>query len=161
MARIGEPGGGISVEQLARRIAGIEAMLALPEDPTGALAYSDEALAVVAARVYHARRRRARYFDPGIFADPAWDMLLDLFIARVRGKQVGTVSLCHASGVPATTALRWIDLLEKHGLVERRRDPADRRARLIALTDQGYRVMRQYLIEGIEASDLPVSGGFG
>jgi hypothetical protein len=161
MARNGESGGALSIEQLAERIALIETLLTEPDDPTRALDYADEALATVAMRVYGSRRRRARHFDPTMFADPAWDMLLDLFIARVRGKQVRTISLCIASEVPATTALRWIGVLEKHGLVERHRPDGDRRLKLIALTNQGYRVMRQYLIEGIEASDLPVSGGFG
>lgn len=159
MARIGEPGGGPSIEQLARRIAGIEALLYFPDDPTSARDFSDDALAAIASRVYGSRRRRARHFDPTMFGDPAWDMLLDLFIARARGKEVQTLSLCMASGVPGTTALRWIAVLEKHGLVERRATPHDRRAKLIALTQHGYRVMRQYLIEGIEASDLP-TGGF-
>ena len=161
MVRIGEPGRGPSVEQLAQRIAGIEALLAHPDDPTSTLDYSDEALASIATRVYRARRRRARHFDAAMFAEPAWDMLLDLFIAKVRGKQERTISLCIAGEVPATTALRWIGVLEEHGLVVRHLAADDRRLRLIALTGQGYRVMRQYLIEGIEASDLPVSGGFG
>jgi hypothetical protein len=143
------------------RIAGIEALMAFQADPTSALDYSDEALATIATRVYRSRRRRARHFDPQMFAEPAWDMLLDLFIAKARGKQIRTISLCHASEVPATTALRWIGVLAKHGLVERRLAPDDQRAKLIALTDKGYRVMRQYLIEGIEASDLPTGGGFG
>ena len=161
MARIGEPGEALSIEQLTQRIAGIEALLAYPDDPTSAHDYSDLALATVAARVYGARRRRERYFDPAIFADPAWDMLLDLFIAQARGKQLRTVSLCIASNVPWTTALRWIGVLEKQGLIERRLEPDDRRAKLTVLTSHGYRVMRQYLIEGIEASDLPTGGGFG
>ncbi len=161
MSRIGELGLGLSIEQLAQRIAGIEALMAITDDPTSALDYSDEALASVAARLYRARRRRSRHFDPEMFAEPAWDMLLDLFIAKIRGKQMRTLSLCIASEVPATTALRWITVLEEHGLAERRRAPDDRRLRLIALTEQGYRVMRQYLIEGIEASDLPTGGGFG
>ena len=158
IARIGEPGGTLSIEQLAQRVAGIEALLTF-DDPNRA--HSDEALATVATRVYRSRRRRARHFHPAMFAEPAWDMLLDLFIARVRGKEVRTISLCHASEVPATTALRWIGVLQKHGLVERHRSREDNRAKLIALTSKGYRIMRQYLIEGIEASDLPTGGGFG
>ena len=161
MARIGVPGGELSIKQLERRLADLEAILALPEDPTGSLDYSDDALATVAARLYTARRRRARYFDPAIFADPAWDMLLDLFIARVRGKRVRTISLCVAAGVPGTTALRWIAMLEERSLIERHLDAEDRRVRLIALTSHGYKLMRRYLLEGIETSDMPTGGGFG
>ena len=160
MSRMANVGGAVSVDELAKRIAGIEARLALPEDPTWAHDYSPEALATVAARVYAARRRRERYFDPAIFADPAWDMLLDLFIAKARGKEIRTSSLCLAAAVPPATALRWIALLEKRGLFERHGAPGDRRVKLIVLTNQGYRVMRQYLIDGIDASDVPTSGGF-
>jgi hypothetical protein len=160
VARIGEPGGDVSVDQLSRRISDIEARLAYPSDPTAEFDYSDQALATVAARVYGARRRRERHFSTGIFADPAWDMLLDLFIAKARGKAVRTSSLCLAGAVPIATGLRWITELERQGLIERHMTPGDRRVRLVTLTDQGYRVMRQYLIEGIEASELPTSGGF-
>ena len=159
-ASIGDPGGEPWMEQLAQRVAGIEALLTFRDDPTSALDYSDQALASVAARLYRSRRRRARHFDAEMFAEPAWDMLLDLFIAKVRGKQMRTLSLCIASEVPETTALRWIGVLERHGLVARHLAEHDHRLRLIALTTKGYRVMRQYLIEGIEASDLPTGGGF-
>jgi MarR family transcriptional regulator, 2-MHQ and catechol-resistance regulon repressor len=40
----------------------------------------------------------------------------------------------------ATTA---IDRLEKRGLVERRNDPADRRARIVSLTPAGRRLIRK------------------
>jgi hypothetical protein len=160
MARIGGPGGELWVEQLAKRIADIESLLSFGDDPTCALDYSDAALASVASRLYRSRRRRARHFDAEMFAEPAWDMLLDLFIAKVRGKQMRTQSLCLASEVPETTALRWIGVLERNGLVARHLAEHDHRLRLIALTPKGYRVMRQYLMEGIEASDLPTGGGF-
>jgi hypothetical protein len=160
VARIGEPGGDRSVDQLAERIAEIEARLVVPPDLAAGFEFSDDALATVAARVYRARRRRERHFDAAIFADPAWDMLLDLFIAKARGKAVRTSSLCLAGAVPVATGLRWIAELERRELIERHHSPGDRRVRLIALTDQGYRVMRRYLIEGIEASELPPSGSF-
>ena len=142
MARIGEPGGERSVDQLEQRVAEIEARLAVAQEAARTPVYSDEALATVASRVYRARRRRERLFDATIFADPAWDMLLDLFLARARGQELRTTSLCHASGVPPTTALRWVDVLAKQGLIERRAAPDDRRVKIVTLSDQGYRVMR-------------------
>jgi hypothetical protein len=160
MARIGEPGGDRSVDQLAERIAEIEARLAVPPDLVAGFEFSDQALATVAARVYRARRRRERHFDAAIFADPAWDMLLDLFIAKTRGKAIRTSSLCIAGAVPVTTGLRWIAELERRGLIERHKAPGDRRVKLVALSEQGHRMMRQYLAEGVEASELPTSGGF-
>ena len=143
-----------SLGDLSQRIAEIETRLSLAG---GARDYSDTALAAVAERLYRARRRRTRHF-PALFAEPAWDMLLDLFVARVRGTLVSTTSLCVAGAVPDTTGKRWIRMLEDRGLVERHR-ANDRRVTPFSLTDRGYLVMRQYLIEGVEARELPPIGG--
>ena len=91
------------------------------------------------------RRLRNRYFDPSLFADPAWDMLLDLMAARLEGEQVSVTSLCIAAAVPSTTALRWIRTLIDSGLVQRRADPADGRRIHISLTDPAALAMSAYL----------------
>jgi Winged helix DNA-binding domain len=83
-----------------------------------------------------ARRQRDLYFPADLFADPAWDMLLDLMAARLEGRQVAISSLCIAAYVPATTALRWIKALTEQGLFERIPDPADGRRVHIALSDE-------------------------
>src|SRR3546814_18642864 len=70
------------------------------------------------------RRLRDRYFAGDLFADPAWDMLLDLYAARSQNShQVSVSSLCIAYSVPATTALRWIKEMEEMKLISRRADP--------------------------------------
>lgn len=66
--------------------------------------------------------------------DPAWSILLDLFEAKMTGKSRAIKSACLASGVPATTALRYLDLLVCEGYVERSFDPADGRRVLVSLT---------------------------
>ena len=78
---------------------------------------------------------RLRYFDGSLFADPAWDILLDLAAARAERQQVSVTSLCIAAGVPATTALRWIGQMVEAGLLVRLSDPHDRRRAYIALAD--------------------------
>lgn len=147
-----------SLGDLSQRIAEIEARLAHAAAEPNGREYSDPALVVVAERMYRARRRRTRHF-PQMFAEPAWDMLLDLFISKVRGRLVNITSLCIAGVVPETTGKRWIRMLEEHGLIERHTS-SDRRVTPVLLTDRGYKVMRQYLIEGLEARELPGSGGF-
>ena len=88
---------------------------------------------------------RMNYFPSGLFADPAWDMLLDLTHARLAGKHISVSSLCIASGVPATTALRRItDLVEK-GLAVRIKDNNDGRRIFVELTDDGFARMIHYL----------------
>ena len=93
------------------------------------------------------RRARARFFDGDLFADPAWDMLLDLTAARAEHARVSVTSLCIASGVPPTTALRWIGQMEKAGLFERVEDDTDRRRAFIQLSDRAADAMARYFAE--------------
>ena len=90
------------------------------------------------------RQARARFFDPELFGDPAWDMLLDLTAAHGEGAQVSVTSLCIAAGVPATTALRWLTQMVENGIFQRVPDPADRRRAFIALSDKGIAAMSGY-----------------
>lgn len=92
-----------------------------------------------------ARRGRERFFPAEIFADPAWDMLLDLAAARAEGQPVSVSSLCIAACVPSTTALRWIKSLCDAGLFERTSDPLDARRAFVALSDAAARAMASYL----------------
>lgn len=81
----------------------------------------------IVASVLRARRLRASYFEQELFADPAWDMLLELFHAELTHRRVPVSNLCSAAGVPATTALRWLKTLVDKDLVARRDDPLDGR----------------------------------
>ena len=111
------------------------------------MAVSDQDLASGAQSIYRSRRRRARHFDEKLFGEPAWDMLLDLFVHAARGQPLSTTSACVASGVPTTTGLRWLRLLEEAGLTRRAPDAADSRLNLVTLTPAGYAAMRAYLTE--------------
>ncbi|MEO8548121.1 MAG: MarR family transcriptional regulator, partial [Sphingomicrobium sp.] len=73
--------------------------------------------------VIRARRLRSRYFEEDMFADPAWDMLLDLLQAELAQLRVPVSSLCIAAAVPATTALRWLKTMTQQGMFVRRADP--------------------------------------
>jgi hypothetical protein len=88
---------------------------------------------------------RTSFFPGGLFADPAWDMLLDLMHARLNGKRISVSSLCIAARVPATTALRRIGDLVSTGLAIRMRDETDGRRVFIELTEDGYARMASYL----------------
>lgn len=98
-------------------------------------------------RIIHQRQLRARFFDGELFADPAWDMLLDLTAARVEHSRVSVTSLCIASAVPPTTALRWISQLTEVGLFERVEDETDRRRAFIQLSDKACDAMARYFAE--------------
>ena len=102
------------------------------------------------------RRQRAQFFDADLFADPAWDMLLDLTAARGESKRVSVTSLCIAASVPATTALRCIGQLIDSGLFRRVEDLADRRRAFIELTDPAAEAMARYFATLGESVALPV-----
>jgi len=104
-------------------------------------------------RVIRQRQLRARFFDGDLFADPAWDILLDLTAARAEHLRVSVTSLCIASGVPPTTALRWIGQMTDTGLLLRVDDEADRRRAFIALSDKSADAMARYFHELGAAGD--------
>jgi len=107
-------------------------------------------------QVLRHRRQRAQFFDADMFADPAWDMLLDLTAARGESKRVSVTSLCIAASVPATTALRWIGQLIESGLFRRVEDMSDRRRAFIELTDPAAEAMARYFATLGEMTALPV-----
>lgn len=100
------------------------------EDPT------DERLTTAIAWL-RSRDERDRVFGADLFFDPAWNMLLDLYVNERRGAVVSVSSLCIAARVPSTTALRWLTLLERRGLIGRRPDDYDRRRSFLFLTGDG------------------------
>ena len=95
-------------------------------------------------RIIRQRQLRARYLPGELFADPVWDMLLDLTAAAAEHSRISVTSLCLASGVPPSTALRWITQMEEAGLVERQDDNTDRRRAFIVLSDSTMTSMARY-----------------
>lgn len=102
--------------------------------------------------VIKARRLRSRYLDADLFGEPAWDMLLDLYAATLEFKKVSVSSLCIASAVPSTTALRWIGTLTEAGLLEREKDIHDGRRNFVKLTNSAVAAMTAYFLH-VDPSD--------
>lgn len=98
-------------------------------------------------KIIRQRQLRAEFFGPELFADPAWDILLDLSAARAEHARVSVTSLCIASGVPPTTALRWIAQMTEAGLLVRIEDESDRRRAFIDLSDKASEAMARYFHE--------------
>jgi hypothetical protein len=127
-------------------------------------AFDPRVLEAMADMLYRLRRLRIKNFPspPGLFADPAWDLLLDLFVQRSRGRAVSVTSACIASDVPPTTALRWIAQLDEIGMITRVEDTGDRRRAFLQLTPMGLRSMRRYLADAVNrmrSLDPPTSFG--
>ena len=97
--------------------------------------------------VIRARRLRSRFFAEDLFADPAWDMLLDLLQAEIAQLRVPVSCLCIAAAVPATTALRWLRTMVDQNLFLRRADPHDGRRVFVELAPETSRALRRYFAE--------------
>jgi len=132
------------VGRIARMLASMsadEAERVIPEPRL--LASGDSTLVRAFIRL---RRMRGQHFIPELFADPAWDILLDLTAARLEGRMVAVSSLCIAAAVRATTALRWITQMTEQAILMRRPDPTDGRRVFIGLSDQAVAGMDAYLV---------------
>lgn len=136
------PSGPVSFTPMVRSSdRGYRAELDLQSFTSSAPARVDSAMV---RRMLRERRMREQFFAAELFADPAWDMLLDLYAAKLEGHPVAVSSLCIAAAVPATTALRWIKTMTDTGLLERQADPRDGRRIFIGLTDTATLAMDRY-----------------
>jgi hypothetical protein len=108
-------------------------------------ARADRRYLALARQAYALRRKRAAIFgNPELFGEPAWDILLDLYIAHAEAKPVSVSSACIGSAAPPTTGLRWLGVLADEGLVVRENDPEDHRRVLVRLTRKGITAMERF-----------------
>ncbi|OYW85401.1 MAG: hypothetical protein B7Z20_09190 [Sphingobium sp. 32-64-5] len=133
--------------------------------PAGESARAGGVTAQQVRAVLRLRRLREQVLPADIFADPAWDILLDLMAARLENARVSVSSLCIAAAVPPTTALRWIRQLTERELLERQADPDDGRRIFIALSDKGVAAVTRWFEESYShmliAAGHPASGKGG
>lgn len=125
-----------------RITSGCTAFGPLPTDANGRVSRALRA----AERVYQDRKKRSDFVGSDeIFGEPAWDILLDLFIRQAKDEEVSFRSAClHASG-PDHTTIRWLKVLEKHNLVSFYKDESDDSKHFVHLSPAGYEGMLRYL----------------
>jgi DNA-binding MarR family transcriptional regulator len=103
----------------------------------------------------NARRVRDRLFGRDLFPNPAWNILLDLYIAGEEGRNVTIKSGCSAAGVPQSTALRHIAHLIEVRLAIRRQHPTDARSAYLKLSERGRAKMVEFLSLTAACQDEP------
>jgi DNA-binding MarR family transcriptional regulator len=96
--------------------------------------------------VVRARAQRQRFFGADLFADPAWDILLELYACELAQHRISVSKLCFAITVPTTTVLRWLALLDRQGLIQRDDDFRDRRRVWVSLSPAGLEKMQDYFV---------------
>jgi hypothetical protein len=97
-----------------------------------------------AARELWARAQRARFFRAGLFGDVAWNMLLALYVLGTHRSRVSDARFMRIPGIPRSTALRWLNYLQDHGLIVRSARPAGSGNHLIRLTDKARQSLDCY-----------------
>lgn len=145
-----------TIRELAQRIEQLEAKAVDRGDEAMSLAFSDDKLATIASSIYRSRQMRSRYFEGSLLGDPAWDMLLDLFISKIQGRRVSTSSLCLAAHVPQATGLRWIDQLRRGGLLQQAPAHDDARVKLVEISSEGFRRMRAFIADSVSRFNMPM-----
>ena len=93
-----------------------------------------EELVQVAKRIKAVRDSRAAFLDSSLFGEPAWNMLLALFVAAGERYALSISALCAESGAPASTAARAINRLLGLKMVRRVPNPSDNRSAYIELS---------------------------
>jgi hypothetical protein len=97
-----------------------------------------------------ARNSRSRFLPAHLFADPAWDILLELLRAEIAQQRISVSSLCIAANAPATTALRYIKMMTQQGLLVREPDAFDGRRVYVTLAPVVSRALHSYCVHVFE-----------
>lgn len=92
------------------------------------------------------RRKRSAIFGRQMFAEPAWEMILVLYIDD-RGRRHTQSSLAEVSGGSRSTGMRWIDYLLNQDLIVRDDHPTDKRRHIVQLSAKGRELVELYLSE--------------
>jgi hypothetical protein len=94
------------------------------------------------------RQRRETVLGTDLFGEPAWDLMLDLFVRYVDRQKTSSTSAAIAARAPPTTALRYLTILVQKGLVVRETSDHDLRLQYVELSDHAYRDMLALLSNG-------------
>jgi hypothetical protein len=126
-------------------------------DDAPAVSGASPDLGAFARHLYEERRSREAVFGEGLFADPMWDLMLELYASTAEGVRVSVSRACAASQAPSSSALRYIKEMTSKGLVVRDECRTDARRVYVRLSDKSRvamsdllsRMMRDRLMFGL------------
>ena len=101
--------------------------------------------AALARYILRFRRKREELLGQRYFADPVWDIMLDLFAAQAVGNVVPVSSVLIGAAVPTSTALRRIRDLLVDGVLIAIPDPKDGRRTFLRLAPDHFEMIGQWL----------------
>ena len=113
---------------------------------TNDIKYDSQKILHDIARAEAGRRRIRQEMFKGydLFFDPAWDILLELYLADASEAKLSVTAIGLESGVAPTTVIRWISVLESNGLVKRVEDALDKRRCWVYLTNKSKAALETY-----------------
>lgn len=135
----------VGIDDLLGQLRNLSVRLSSALRPRSADDADGELIHTLVKDVLRFRRLRNKLLGGDLFGEPAWDILLELFAADWSGEKLSVSGACYVSGVPSSTALRWIVRLENEGWVERTDDPLDGRRTWLTLTSRAERTIRDFL----------------
>jgi len=103
-----------------------------------------EVLLARAQYILRVRRSRERLMGRAMIGEPAFDLLLCLYV-RSGQREISLTSLAKPAGIPYSSAMRWIAYLADKGFVARGKCESDRRATSVHLTPRGRAAMDELL----------------
>lgn len=124
----------------------------------GSLSY--DSYLKVARDTLEYRRRRYRYFPRGMLGEPAFDIMLCLYVAESEQRHVTHTMIAEMAEVPSSSAHRWIDFLVGKRFLDRAKHPFDSRATVLMLTPEGRKSL-QSLFDDIAQVGREASGELG
>lgn len=107
----------------------------------GALGYSLEDLHMSILRVFHAQRAQLRPFGASLGLGPGQPKLLSYLAVRGSATQR---DIADYFGIDPAAVCRMLDVLERNGFVRSAANPADRRTKVLALTEAGRVAVRAW-----------------
>lgn len=131
--------------EAARLLQLLSAAINGQADLTGEQLPDREKLIERARLVLSSRQLRASYFNRAMFGEPAWDVLLALYITEGTEDPHSVGRIAELVQAPLTTVARWIDYLEKERMVCREAHPSDKRVIFIRLLERGRQLLESYL----------------
>lgn len=111
-----------------------------PKTMLQACATEDHVLSVLASR-----RGREAALGRELFSDPAWDVLLELYAAKLGERRIALAELARSIDTPLSTTRRWVNALAERGLVASSPDPAEPARLWISLSAQGASAMKRLM----------------
>lgn len=101
-------------------------------------------LVEAAKRAVSAQQERDRLFGRGMFAHPAWAILLDLFIAEAEERPATLARVAAAAFVSEPVAVRCVAMLASARLIQRVPEAGGARGTLLVLTESGRSRLSDY-----------------